>query len=92
MARTLRIGIIAGFLGVGAGLVGAAAPAKADCVRAEVVVYWSDGTEQTIWPQSHCFLEIGPDPVVVAGVDRAREEMPSGTPSGGRVGVWVPLP
>lgn len=89
--RKLVIVIISGLLG-GAGLW-AAAPVQADCIRAEVVVYWSDGTQQTVWPQSHCFLDTGYDvtwPSV--GARDEGQNIPPGYPNGARAQVWVPLP
>lgn len=89
--RKLAIVIISGLL-LGAGALGAT-PAKADCIRAEVVVYWSDGTQQTVWPQSHCFLETGP--LITAPSVSYREDegnLPPGYPNGVRAQLWVPLP
>lgn len=93
MARTLRIGIIACLLGAGTML--GTSPAQADCTRAELVVYWSDGTEQTVWPSSQCIVDLGDQltaPAVTAKDDD--DNIPPGYPEGVRAQVWlaVPLP
>lgn len=91
MRRLLGIVISAGVLGSGG--LWAAAPAKADCIRAEVIVYWSDGTQQTVWPSSHCFADTGYDVTWPSVTARDEDDnIPPGYPEGAKVQVWVPLP
>lgn len=91
MVKKLRIGIIASLLGA-MGVVGTT-PAQAECIRAEVVVFWSGGTEQTIWPKSNCIYDFGGEESPLGGsVGHANQTVPTGMPNGARVGVWVPVP